>query len=199
MNRAESTPRRFLPACIAVIAALATVACQSEYRKHMDLGKELARAKRTDEALKEFELAAQAAPAEAKPYYEMGKIYRSQKKWPEAEKVLRKSLEIDPEYPHSYPDLMEVLIAMGKFEEAARIGTTALGIPSVKADIKESRAVQEQMAAIEKARKTKPPEPPAPKAAPTPGPAPADGATSGPSAPPARRRATAWTRTRRRC
>ncbi len=182
MSRTESISHRILLGCMAVMAALATVACQSEYRKHMDLGKELSRAKRTDEALKEFELAAQAAPKEAKPYYEMGKIYRGQKKWAEAEKVLRKSIEIDPEYPHSYPDLMEVLIALGKLEEAAKIGTTALGITAVKADIKESRAVQEQMAAIEKARKSKPAEPRTDNAAAGAGPTPGDSATSAPAA-----------------
>ena len=186
MLRTLNWSRKASRAVAAALMLLAAVGCQSEYTKHSELGKEAARAKRFDEAIKEYLLAAEAAPNEPKPYYQVAKVYRTQGKFDEAEKYYRKSLEIDPNYSHSFPDLMEVLVKLGKLDEAAKLGAEALTKTSVKEDMKESRAVQQQMAEIEKLRKLRQAQPtPVPAPATQPPAAPAPGSAA-PAIPPAK-------------
>jgi len=137
------------------VALVATTACRSEYKKHCDLGGQLRNEERYEEAIREYELAAQAAPTEVRPHENIAKIYKHQGKYGLAAKYYRKALQANPAFIDGYAQLVKMLRLAGQIDEASKVGSEALQKTEVKRDMKASRQIQEQMVEIENMRKAR--------------------------------------------
>jgi len=85
---------------------------------HYNLGNCLLRAKRIEDACKEFQLAIVARSDWAIPWDSLGGTHFLMKRMPEAAAVYRKALSLDPNMPETHKNLALTLCELGQYAEA---------------------------------------------------------------------------------
>ncbi|MEE9235673.1 MAG: tetratricopeptide repeat protein, partial [Candidatus Acidoferrales bacterium] len=89
-----------------------------EAREYVTRGTQLHDEAKYEEALKEYEQAAELAPNWHLPYYEMGYTYWALKEYEPAIRTLQRALELKPDYWLTHVTLGSVLDDVGRREEA---------------------------------------------------------------------------------
>jgi len=85
---------------------------------HNNLGNEVLREGRIEEAIRRYKTAIRLAPKQPVIYYNLGTVYAKQGRIRDAEMQFRQALRLWPEYPDAHANLAVVLAAQGKDDEA---------------------------------------------------------------------------------
>lgn len=147
---------RFVSGCFALLAMLllvTTVGCKSEAEVHYKRAKQLKEEERTDEAIKEYKLAAAADPTYAKPLYRLGQLYEHQEKYLLAAEYYRKAIDADPDYVRSYAELVKAWLRAEEFDKATAAAKDALGRKVVRRDMEATKEIKDLQVEIDNQRK----------------------------------------------
>jgi Flp pilus assembly protein TadD len=93
---------RRLEGVVGTVFSATTLLARKEVRGAYEKGRELARKKKYDEAIGEYEKAVRSEPRFAAAWYELGLVHQIQNRPREAEEAYRKAVTADPEFvkPH---------------------------------------------------------------------------------------------------
>lgn len=96
-----------------------TLMAPKDAKKAYEKGRELARKKKLDEALKEYEKAVAVYPKYAIAWHEMGLIHEMGQRLDQANDAYAKSLEADPKFIKPYLQIASIYLGQQKWQEVA--------------------------------------------------------------------------------